>query len=546
MISRPEPPRPPGKWLKRVAIASPVVFVVGLVITGVSGDPVSGLAAVGALLVILATLTFAVAVPALLWRRWKARRSPARPTTPPLRPTPPAVRPTAPAPSPAQRERSEARAAPSRSRPAGIGFAVVDLETTGLHPTTNRVVEVAVIHLDANAEITGQFCTLIDPRRDVGPTRIHGITAADVRGAPVFADAAATLWQLLIGRVLVAHNATFDTRFLAAEFSRCGTRLPQPPVMCTMDLASYYLRDLPARTLTACCAAADIQISQHHSALADAQAAAGLLASYRRAHRQLPQSWEQALIRAAQISWLPSPRAAQCRPVTRQQQILRRAGQRPALASFTDRLPRGSSGDLDAYLAVLDTVLEDRIVSDGELTTLSQLATELGLTRDAAHRANRDYLQHVCAAAWRDGHVTAAERADLLAVAHLLGVPHSAAVAILDNTRHTPPLPGTRQAPVLQPGDKVVFTGEMTMSRAEIEALAVAAGLRMTSSVSAKTALVVAADPYSQSGKANLARQLGVRMVTEQVFFYMLDHMRAAQRVTADETDKMPPPVTTA
>jgi len=60
------------------------------------------------------------------------------------------------------------------------GFAVVDLETTGLYPSTDRVIEVAVVHVSADAEIVGEFCTLINPCRDVGPTRIHGIRAADV------------------------------------------------------------------------------------------------------------------------------------------------------------------------------------------------------------------------------------------------------------------------------------------------------------------------------------------------------------------------------
>lgn len=65
---------------------------------------------------------------------------------------------------------------------------------------------------------------------------------------------------------------------------------------------------------------------------------------------------------------------------------------------------------------------------------------------------------------------------------------------------------------------------DMEMARSEIEALATAAGLVVSTSVSARTALVVAADPYSQSGKAKSAQKLGVRLVTEQVFLYLLDH----------------------
>ena len=78
----------------------------------------------------------------------------------------------------------------------------------------------------------------------------------------------------------------------------------------------------------------------------------------------------------------------------------------------------------------------------------------------------------------------------------------------------------------------MVFTGDMDMSRAEIETLATAAGLRVTTAVSAKTALIVAADPYSQAGKANQARKLGVRMVTEQVFLDLLDHVQQSKNTT--------------
>jgi DNA polymerase-3 subunit epsilon len=384
------------------------------------------------------------------------------------------------------------------------------------------VVEIAVVQLNADAEITAEFCTLINPRRDVGPTRLHGITAADITSAPIFATAAATLWELLSGRVLVAHNAPFDARFLDAEFTRCGTRLPPPPQMCTMQLASHYLRGLPARTLTACCDTAGVELDQHHSALHDARAAAQLLACYRAQHQQVPDSWVQALTEAALTPWVPSPEHAQFRPAGREEQIQRRISQRPPLADLVDRLPRGPGGDLDSYLAILDRVLEDRIVSDDELSQLAGLAMELGLTQDTARQAHRDYLTSLSAVAWQDRRVTDAERADLLDVARLLDVPASEALTILEDARHISP-PAVPQAEALIAGDRVVFTGDMTLSRTEIEARATAAGLRVTASVSAKTALVVAADPYTQSGKANRARQLGVRMVTEQVFLHMLD-----------------------
>lgn len=421
-------------------------------------------------------------------------------------------------------------------RPA---FAVVDLETTGLYPSTDRVVEIAVILLNSSLEVTAEFCTLIDPKRDVGPTRIHGIRACDVVGAPSFAQAAATVWSMLSGRVLVAHNVSFDARFLNAEFARCGVRLPPPPVMCTMALASYYLPGLPGRGLAACCAAAGVGLSGHHSALADAYAAAGLLGRFRGAHGQLPDSWAQAILEAAAARWIPTPPSMALRPVTRAEQVARQGARRPPLAALVHSLPRGAGGDLDAYLGVLDRVLEDRLVSDSEVATVTGVAAEFGLTRDAAERAHRLYLGHVATAAWLDRTVTSAERADLLEVAGLLDVPGDEALAILDTARNRQPSEPSSQAGSLRPGDRVVLTGDMAVTRSKIEELATAAGLCVTASVSARTALLVAADPHSQSGKARQARDRGVRMVTEQVFLHMLDQMRPSNGSPVVETARV-------
>jgi len=410
-------------------------------------------------------------------------------------------------------------------RTAHQGFAVVDVETTGLHPRTDRVVEVAVVHVSAEGQVTGEFTTLINPGRDVGPTRIHGIRAADVLQAPTFAQAAATLWQLLDGRVLVAHNVPFDSRFLEAEFSRLGVHLPPPPLLCTMQLASYYLPGLPGRSLSACCAAANIAAPRWHSAIDDARAAALLLACYRAVHRQLPGSWALALQQASMASWIPAPGYAEFRLLTRAQQEQAAASQQPPLAGLVARLPRGATVELDSYLAVLDRVLEDRIIDADEVAELSELAAELGLTQDGAIQAHRDYLLHLATAAWRDRIITDLEHADLLEVARLLGVPPAEALAILGQAEDFSRQSGRLWQIGLQPGARVVLTGDMSLGKEELKALAEKAGLRVTSSVSGKTALLVAADPWSQSGKAQAARQLGVRTVTEQVFRYYAEQI---------------------
>lgn len=76
---------------------------------------------------------------------------------------------------------------------------------------------------------------------------------------------------------------------------------------------------------------------------------------------------------------------------------------------------------------------------------------------------------------------------------------------------------------VLRPGDRIVLTGTMRRAREEIVERAVAAGLRVTGSVSGKTRVVAAADPDSLSGKAKQARELGVAVVSEEAFLRALD-----------------------
>src|SRR4051794_34599242 len=118
-----------------------------------------------------------------------------------------------------------------------MSLAVVDLETTGTLPSVDRVVEVGVVLLDESGRVEDEFCTLVDPGRDIGPTSIHGIGAGEVIGAPTFGEVAPYLSALLSGRVVVAHNALFDLRFLAREFGRAGFPIGLSPALCTMRLA---------------------------------------------------------------------------------------------------------------------------------------------------------------------------------------------------------------------------------------------------------------------------------------------------------------------
>jgi DNA polymerase-3 subunit epsilon len=197
----------------------------------------------------------------------------------------------------------------------GSGYAVVDVETTGFAAGRgDRIVEVAVVQLDRDGVVTGEWCTLVNPSRDLGPQHVHRISAADVWHAPSFADVAGALAAQLAHRVLVAHNLRFDSRFLAAEFGRIGVDLPIRG-LCTMLLAEQYLPDRTGRSLRACCDAAGVPLIEAHPALHDAHAAAALFAAHlRRAGR--PEPWLELLDDAATAPWPRLP-ASEARLVRR-------------------------------------------------------------------------------------------------------------------------------------------------------------------------------------------------------------------------------------
>ena len=160
-----------------------------------------------------------------------------------------------------------------------MGFAVIDVETTGLRPRNDRVIEIAVIRCDRSGEPTSEWSTLVDPGRDPGPTRVHGISATDLLGAPTFAETIDELRRQLAGAVVVAHNLSFDAAFIAHEFRRAGVDAHEGHGLCTLELARSSLPGLDGYSLAACARALAVPQPLAHRALADTRVTAGVLQS---------------------------------------------------------------------------------------------------------------------------------------------------------------------------------------------------------------------------------------------------------------------------
>ncbi|WP_432514312.1 exonuclease domain-containing protein [Kineococcus sp. SYSU DK001] len=149
-------------------------------------------------------------------------------------------------------------------------YAVLDVETTGWEPATgDRIVQIAVCLVDARGVVERSWSSLVDPRRDPGPVDVHGITAERLVGAPTFDQVAPTVAALLTGRVFVAHNATFDWKFIAAEMRAAGVRLPVRHRLCTWKLARRLDLPVPNLKLSTLAAHWGIEQLRAHDAVDD-------------------------------------------------------------------------------------------------------------------------------------------------------------------------------------------------------------------------------------------------------------------------------------
>ncbi len=153
-------------------------------------------------------------------------------------------------------------------------MAVIDIETTGLHPGADRIVEISVVRSEPGEGPTVVLDTLLNPTRPVAATEIHGITDADVSDAPTFDEIAGDVAHAISGAVLAGYNVYFDVRFLEDEFRRVKLR-HTPPHVCLM-----YLRPMLGLGKKCClsdaCRAHGIIHEEVHTAAFDAMAGAQL------------------------------------------------------------------------------------------------------------------------------------------------------------------------------------------------------------------------------------------------------------------------------
>ncbi|WP_192497485.1 MULTISPECIES: exonuclease domain-containing protein [unclassified Corynebacterium] len=439
------------------------------------------------------------------------------------------------------------------------GYAVVDVETTGFSfKHGHRIVEIGVVELDASGAVENTWETLVNPQRHMDATSTHHITAADVCGAPTFEHIADKLVHSLTGRLLVAHNAPFDSGFIQSELRRCGRATEDSlPAIDTMALAKQYLR-LPSVKLAECCKHLGITNAREHAALADAEATTQVFQHFLSNTSAFEDTIQPQLAAAEAFNGFlqpeqPSQPAGQTIQQPNEPLLLSRAQTQQAreaahnggwFAGLVDEREPVASSTVENYFSLLDRVLLDRLLTTTEQDQLLTFAKDNNIGSQGLQDLHEEYLSQLLELAWADGVITEEERTIVLAVARALGIPSAAAEEALqpqavetggrhhssspvyEDTREgaiygtedhgTDPGMGPLQGIVLRPGDRVTVTGARAYSTSDWTHYFDAHGV-VLAGLSKKTKVLIAADPDSQSGKAQKARAYGIPIVAEDV-----------------------------
>lgn len=151
-------------------------------------------------------------------------------------------------------------------------FSIIDIETTGNSYKFGKITEIAIYQHNGQ-EVTDSYSTLINPEMDIPYfiTELTGIDNNMIKDAPKFYEVAKIIVEMTMGRTFVAHNASFDYKFIKEEFARLGYNYDRK-TMCTVKLSRKLLPGHGSYSLGKLCADLGIEIDGRHRAAGDALA----------------------------------------------------------------------------------------------------------------------------------------------------------------------------------------------------------------------------------------------------------------------------------
>ncbi|XJZ28533.1 PolC-type DNA polymerase III [Bacillota bacterium Lsc_1132] len=157
-------------------------------------------------------------------------------------------------------------------------YVVFDVETTGLSAVYNTIIELAAVKV-RNGEIIDRFESFANPHHRLSATTINltGITDDMVQTAPEVAEVLELFFKWSADAVLVAHNASFDMGFLNVGYQKIGLGKAKNPVIDTLELGRFLYPEMKNHRLNTLAKKFDIELTQHHRAIYDAEATGYLL-----------------------------------------------------------------------------------------------------------------------------------------------------------------------------------------------------------------------------------------------------------------------------
>lgn len=157
-------------------------------------------------------------------------------------------------------------------------FTGVDIETTGLSPQKDRIVEISCVRF-TGTNVLWEKTWLINPGTPIPgeATRVHGLTDGMVRSSPAFETIAEELTQALSNTVVIAHNAAFDWNFIQAEYSRAKKKAPSLQVIDSLAMAKKCFPDQRSYALGRLIEDLGLDATPNHRAEADTLATVKLV-----------------------------------------------------------------------------------------------------------------------------------------------------------------------------------------------------------------------------------------------------------------------------
>ena len=161
-------------------------------------------------------------------------------------------------------------------------FVVVDIESTGLAPDINEIIEIGAVRVVANGsgwKITDHYSQLIKPIQDIPPVvrSLTGISESMLVDSPRFKEIAAEFLEFIGDGIFVAHNALFDLRTINTSLLRAGYDELKNKMLDTQDLVAIAYPMMPSHRLGDIVQTLQIKTDNLHRALADAEATGHVL-----------------------------------------------------------------------------------------------------------------------------------------------------------------------------------------------------------------------------------------------------------------------------